>query len=318
MKFLPSLFLFQFGFASVMYRMQRNVFFLLLLFCCSTPGVADSEPTYPEGTSASEAYHFLRKAVQTSRDQKGFHLNVNYDMTAPSEQNSGTIISKGVFRQPGDFRLKTDTLSGMNVKSFGQGDTIAHINPSTHRINTSEQLGITSVDRTLLDPFRHFDLLLKPNYEGFSCSFDGEETIDEKTHRVVKVTPGPKQIQDVMNKFKEKFQRPVKPENTDATYRIFVDPESKLIRRIKIQARSQMKSQDHPGDSSEQNSKNNGKLGKEKLEGKTDTDEEKNSGNSPVTMKLNGEFNLTKYNNELSFEIPEDVKKKLTKWSSNQ
>jgi len=317
--------------------MHRNVIVLLAFVILAVPAGAPAvaAPEQPENTS-SEAYKLLETAVDRSRSQEGYHLSVEFHIDASDRQDTMDVVSMGVFRKP-EFYLESITPSGMEVTSYGNDRAIAHIDPSTDQVVTSEKLGLASVNRKMLDPFKHFTYLLKPDYQGFRCGFDGTKKMDGRSHRVIRVQPGPDQIREVMNKFQDQLKRPIKPEKTRATYRIFVDEKKTLIRRVDLQVETKAPPEDDgaagaagedggddpdlpPGikEKLDEESKTNGEddaAENRSSDGETGEEEGGADDASLVTITIDGRFELTRYNKGLGFTIPDDVRAKLKKWA---
>ncbi len=312
------------------YQPFRILSGLLLLIITSLP--AHTDPGQESGVNSPEkAYSYLKKAVENARSQEGFHLSVEFYLDASDRDDTMEVLSRGVFRKP-LFVLESITPSGMQVTSYGNDRAIAHIDPSTDEVVTSKKLGIASVNRKMLDPFKHFEYLLKPDYKGFKCSFDGTKKINGSPQKIVKVQPGTDQIREVMQKFQDQLKRKIKPKKTKAVYRIFINKKQNVIRRVKLQVESeakknrqkQAKNEDNQNSTKQNNDEGSSNLPenvKQKLdeeskqENNQQNEEAQNSTNQPVSIKINGTFNLTQYNKNLTFTIPEDVQTKLKKWA---
>lgn len=302
-------------------RLPRILPVLSLLFLfVLLPSSAPCEPDQPDSSGRSpEAYSFLESAVDHSKAQDGFHLDVELITRRSDREDTIDILSKGIFRKP-EFILMSTTPAGMQVTSYGNDRAIAHIDPSTDEVVTSEKLGIASVNRKMLDPFQHFKYLLKPDYEGFSCSFAGSTEINGVPHRIVRVEPGPEQIREVMEKFQDQLKRSLKPEKTRAEYRIFVEKDRNVVHRIKLHVESEAAPKTEGGRNDKKDKPDwQEELEKEEKKGQKEKNKEKSENDeSPLNITIDGTFKLTDYNRDLSFTIPDDVRAKLKKWAKQE
>lgn len=298
-----------------------------------------------EETPRSEAYQLLEEAVSNSGEQEGYHLETVIRFDTPDYSETMTTRSRGTFREGGAFTLRSETPQGMTVESYGAFGEIAHIDPSSHAIVTSEELGLSTVNKTMLDPFQQLDLLLQPDYEGFSIR--EREPVEEKGRRLrlIEVRPGTGQIKAVHERYSEEMEEEINMEETRIVYSIFIRPESRLLEKISFDIRSKLKrpspadrdgSEDSDfiddlmedeeegesepdGDQEESEPRDQDDGGsdfEEDLEEEVEGEQEEDSGANSV--RIRGTFQFKKYNSDLDFEIADDIYEKLRQWAGKK
>ncbi len=309
----------------LMNRLYVPVVFLFLAGCLVPATVQEkkngeeetkSEESNEGGNQPSEAYQYLKKAADRTRNSKSYKFYPEFRLSSSDREEDFHTRSKGVFRQPDRYYLKSKTPSGMRVKSYGIGGTIAHIHPETDEIVTSKELGISTVSHEIQDPFQHLNYLMKPDYPGFSCEFGERKKIDDRKCKSVRVEPGSRQIQEVMSRFQDQLKKELDPEKTSVSYLFWVDEKQDLFRRIDISIKGpekveeKRKEDDSAPDDNQSEEKEDWK---EKVEG-NGNDGSSASNEDGVTITINGTFRFESFNANSDFRIPEDVKKKITEW----
>lgn len=274
-------------------------FILLLMLLAHSPAAPDSG----SATSSTPAFQELEAVVNTSEDTSSYRLNVDFDIDVSDREDPITITSRGRFQSP-YYRLLSETPSGMEVKSFGKDEQVLHIHPSTDEIVTSEKLGISSVNRTLLDPFKHMAYVLDPGYEDVSVTQVEDERVDGEALSVLRVEVGSEPVRDVMNEFRDQLKRPLKAGDTTAVYRILFDPSSRHIRRIHLTADSEFVKPEEEDD-------------REKWQ--NDLPEPEGGGEQekgPVQIHVDATFDLMDYGGVQDLNIPGDVDRLLSRKSN--
>ncbi len=273
------------------------LFYIGLVVLLAT--TAEASPNASSSDNESTSLHnVLKKVVRTSRSHPSYRLNVRYHIEMSDRKDPINIQSHGIFQSP-HYRLRSETPAGMEVLSFGKNQAVVHIHPSTDEVVTSRRLGISSVNRTLLDPFEHMDYLLDPSYEETSMSLEGTMQIDGSTFQVLRVEAGTDQVRDVMNKFRDQLERPLKPKKTVAVYRVFYDDNTSYIRRIRLTVDSELVEQEKDSISEDL---------QEELPRPRDRE---GSPEGSVQMHVEGTFDLTNYGEVEDLSIPADVERKL-------
>lgn len=284
--------------------MSENVSYSICLFFVLLTANASAAPdSTSEASPSADAFQDLKAVVQKSRNSASYRLRVDFDIDVSDREDQINIDSRGIFQSP-YYRLLSETPSGMEVKSFGKGKEVLHIHPTTDEVVTSEELGISSVNRTLLDPFEHMSYLLDPTYNEVFVTREETREVDGQSMEVLRVEVGSEPVRDVMNEFRDQLKRPLKAGKTTAVYRILYEPSSQYIRRIHLTADSEFVKQEEEETTEEW---------------QEDLPEPEGNGKpagGPVQLHVEATFELTGYESVSQMNIPGDVKRLLDERSN--
>lgn len=292
---------------------NRSVLYVIQFFCCFfllfgmvRADGADQESNNSRNSSSSKTTcQQIQEAAERTENQNSFHLKSKFQLKR-EDRDPVRTRANGIIGPDRHFSVKTRTPSGMTVRSFGAYGEVVHLDPAKDIFVTSEELGISSVDRKLQDPFEHIHLLFRNGSEELKCQPEEAETIDGVTYQVFSAVPSRTVIGHVVNRMRNIYGTQILLDKTDVRYRFFLPSKSDLIRRIsfRIQTAIRQKSKEK-----NQQKQENGPEWKEQVEEEIENNQQ--TSNRVTKARIDGTFTLTEFDEDLTVDIPGPAQSKL-------
>lgn len=253
----------------------------------------------------------LQKAVQRTQKQNGFHIDTHFTFEQEGESEPLKIRSKGIIENEDRFFLKTQTYTNMTVKSFGAFGQVVHLDPAKDLFVTSRELGISSIDRQIQDPFAHTQLLFEENKKTPSCSYLKDRS-REQSSLVLEARPSVDVIEQVATRIQNLYDKTIDPKKTRVHYRFYLNS-SKIIHRIQLEVETEIRQRKKQKQSEEEEKVSDvEKQLREEME-----DSEGRQSIRTIRARISGEFSFSKFGKNTDIDIPKSALRKLKSLREN-
>lgn len=244
------------------------------------------------------AREVLLRANENTLKQQGYHFTGTMTQKMPMMNMDMTIEMDGIYKAPQSGKIAM-TLMGMQMEMFFKDNRMAILNPATGQWQESP-MGMQNQVMTPSDQIKQMEKIMD------KAELGKKEKIGDRACQLIKCIPKYDALRDLLREQQQQTPLPMDYQFENVEYNFWVGESDKLIYRISIQMAFSM----NPSAAGGEEEQGEDLAGEEEdpfgLEGK-DGNAEEEEETEKMTVEASFRFEITDYNKDLNYEIPEEA-----------